>query len=120
MLSQALAAEHHLHVGEAFTLPSPRPTRLRVAALTTNLGWPPGAIILSSGEYARAWASGDPSAYEIQTQPGASAAAVRDRVQRALGAETGLAVETVAEREQRHYALAARASRGSRRSGCSC
>ena len=89
VLSQALAAEHHLHVGQAFTLPSPRPTHLRVAALTTNLGWPPGAIILSSGDYARAWASSDPSAYEIQTTPGASVATVRNRVQRSLESERG-------------------------------
>src|SRR4029077_10082143 len=40
VLSQALAAEHHLHVGQVFVLPSPRLTRLRVAALSTNLGWP--------------------------------------------------------------------------------
>lgn len=107
VLSQALAAEHHLRVGQTFTLPSQRPTRLRVAALSTNLGWPPGTIILNSGDYARAWGSGEPSAYEIQIKAGASAGTVRDRVQRALGSETGIAVETVGERERRHYALAA-------------
>ncbi len=88
VISQALASEHHLHVGQAFTLPAPRPIRLRVAALSTNLGWPPGAIILSSSDYARAWGSGDPSAYEIQTAPGVSAVAVRSGVQRALGPRT--------------------------------
>ena len=107
VLSQALAEEHHLHVGEAFTLPSPRPLTLRVAALTTNLGWPPGAIVLSSSSYARAWANSDPSAYQIQTAAGASATAVRTLVRRALASEPGLAVETATEREQRHYAVAA-------------
>jgi putative ABC transport system permease protein len=107
VLSQALAAEHHLHVGDAFTLPSPRPLALRVAALTTNLGWPPGALILSSGAYARAWASDDPSAYAIQTAPGVPPAVVRDRVRRALTSMPGLAVETAGERERRHYAVAA-------------
>jgi putative ABC transport system permease protein len=105
VISQALASEHHLSVGQAFTLPSPYPTRLRVAALSTNLGWPPGAIILSSGEYEHAWASSEPSAYEIQTQPGASPAAVRRLVQRTLGPATGLTVETVAERTRRHLTL---------------
>ena len=57
VLSQALASEHHLHVGQTFTLPSPQPARLRVAALSTNLGWPPGAIIMNSSDYARAWAA---------------------------------------------------------------
>jgi putative ABC transport system permease protein len=107
VLSQALAGEAHLHVGETFTLPSPRPLRLRVAGLTTNLGWPPGVVMLSASDYARAWASGEPSAYEIQTVPGVSVATVRDRLRRALGSETGLVVETAAERQRRHYALAA-------------
>jgi putative ABC transport system permease protein len=106
VLSQALASEQHLHIGQTFTLPSPHPTSLRVAALSTNLGWPPGAIILSSDDYAHAWASSsDPSAYEIQIKPGVPAATVRRLAQRALGSETGLTVETLAERSQRHYAL---------------
>jgi putative ABC transport system permease protein len=109
VLSQELASEHHLHVGQAFTLPSPRPQRMRVAALTTNLGWPPGAIILSSNSYARAWASSNPSAYEIQTTPGTSVVTVRKLVRNAFKSETGLAVETSAERERRHYAVAAQA-----------
>jgi putative ABC transport system permease protein len=107
VLSQALAAEHDLHAGQAFTLPSPRPVKLRVAGLTTNLGWPPGTVILSSGSYALAWENGEPSAYEIQTTADTSILAVRDRVRRALESETGLAVETSTEREQRHYAAAA-------------
>jgi putative ABC transport system permease protein len=107
VLSQALAEERHLHVGQAFTLPSPRPQIMRVAGLTTNLGWPPGAIVLSSEGYARAWFSGDPSAYEIVTSPGSAVVAVRERVQRALGSSPGLTVETSTEREQRDYAAAA-------------
>jgi putative ABC transport system permease protein len=107
VLSQALAAEHHLRVGEAFVLPSPRPRTLRVAALSTNLGWPPGAIIMNAADYAQGWGSSDPSAYQIQTKPGVPTRTVRSLVQRALGSETGLVVETSSEREQRHDALAA-------------
>lgn len=107
VLSQALASEHHLHVGQSFTLPAPHPTVLRVAALTSNLGWPPGSIILASSDYARAWASDAPSAYQLQTSPRASPAHVRALVERVLGADTGLTVETSAERQRRHYALAA-------------
>ncbi len=106
VLSQALAAERHLHVGESFVLPSPRPTTLRVAALSTNLGWPPGSVIVGADTYAQAWGSDAPSAYEIQTWPGVSAASVRERVARALGAQSGLVVETAAEREHLHYVLA--------------
>ncbi len=106
MLSKALAAEHGLHVGSAFVLPSPEPRTFRVAALSTNLGWPPGAIIMGSSDYAHAWASNEPSALEIQTDPGAQPPAVRSLIQKALGPNTGLVAETTAEREQRHYTLA--------------
>jgi putative ABC transport system permease protein len=106
VLSQALASEHHLQVGQSFTLPSPRPIALRLAGVTTNLGWPPGAIVLNSQDYAHAWNQSEPTAYEIQTTAGASAASVRDLVRRTLGPGTGLVVETASEREQRHYALA--------------
>jgi putative ABC transport system permease protein len=103
VLSEALAHENHLNIGDSFTLPSPVPTTLRVAALTTNLGWPPGALILSATEYARAWGSNAPSAYEIQTHNGVSLAATRNEVQRALG--PGLAAETSPERRARDYAV---------------
>ncbi len=103
VLSEALAHENHLNIGDSFTLPSPIPTTLRVAALTTNLGWPPGAVILNTTEYARAWASNAPSAYEIQTHTGASLPAVRKDVQRALS--PGLAAETSSERRARDYAV---------------
>ncbi|MGA9315811.1 MAG: FtsX-like permease family protein, partial [Solirubrobacteraceae bacterium] len=106
-LSQALADENHLRVGEAFTLPSPRPETFRVAALTTNLGWPPGAIVLNSQDYATAWASTDPSAYEIHTTPGVAPGTVRREAQAALGPNTGLTVQTASERERLHYKLAA-------------
>ena len=106
-LSQALADENHLRVGEAFTLPSPQPETFRVAALTTNLGWPPGAIILTSQDYATAWASTDPSAYEIHTTPGVAPGTVRREAQAALGPNTGLTVQTAGERERLHYKLAA-------------
>jgi putative ABC transport system permease protein len=99
VISQALAAEHDLRVGEAFTLPSPRPTVLRVAALSTNLGWPPGVILMSAGEYARMWASEEVTAYGIALKPGVTAGQGRAEVQRALGAGSGLVVETRQQRE---------------------
>ena len=99
VLSQALAAEHHLHIGDSFVLPSPRPAVLRVAALSTNIGWPSGAVILSSADYARAWGSADASAYNIALQPGVSPQRGAAEVARALGAHSGLAVQTSRQRE---------------------
>lgn len=106
VISQALASEEDLHVGQAFTLPSPQPTRMRIAALSSNLGWPPGAVIISASTYERAWQSSNPSALQIQTAPGASPGMVGRLVRQKLGANTGLIVETAQEREHRHYALA--------------
>lgn len=105
VMSNALASEHHLHVGQPFTLPGPRPMVLRVAAISTDLGWPPGALILNSNDYARAWATNQPSAYEIQLERGVSPANIRRRAQAVLAARSGLAVESLNERQQRHFNL---------------
>jgi putative ABC transport system permease protein len=106
VLSQALAHEKHLRVGDSFTVPSQVPITLRVVALSTNLGWPPGAMILSSYAYARGWGSAEPSAFEVQVRSGFAAVTVRAEIERTLGRGSGLAVETRAERQARHYALA--------------
>ncbi len=100
VISKAIATQHHLHIGSIFTLPSPRPTKFRVAALSTNVGWPPGAIIISADSYATAWESNDASAYELQDTPGVQSATVRREAQRALGAVSGLQVQTAAQRER--------------------
>jgi putative ABC transport system permease protein len=100
VLSRAVAAQHGLRIGQSFTLPSPHPMSFRVAALTTNLGWPPGAIILSPSDYVRAWESADPSAYNVMLAPGASLGSVSAEIRRALGSESALTVETARRREQ--------------------
>ncbi|HEY4276684.1 MAG TPA: ABC transporter permease [Conexibacter sp.] len=102
-LSQAVADDLHVGVGDRVALPTPVPTTLRVAALTTNIGWAPGAMILNADDYARAWGSEEPSALLIDTTPGASPAAVKRGVDAAL-ATTSAAVETRAERMDVHYA----------------
>jgi putative ABC transport system permease protein len=107
VVSQAIADERHLHIGQKFLLPSPRPTSFRVAALSTNIGWPPGAIIVNADDYARAWESSDTSAYEVVPQPGVALQTVRDEAQRAIGSSSGLAVQTAVERE-RHQRAASR------------
>lgn len=101
VVSQAIADEYHLSVGSTFTLPAPRPLTLRVAATGTNAGWAPGAIIVNSDDYAHAWASGNPSAYNISLLPGFSPALARAEIIKALGKSSGLTVQTAAERERR-------------------
>ncbi len=109
VLSRALAAEHHLRVGDALTLPTPDPTPLRIAALSTNLGWAPGAIVMSAAAYARAWGSTDASAYDVQLDPGVPPARVVSELRRALGPGSGLAVQSAAAHAARQEALSRQA-----------
>lgn len=99
VLSQVLASEHHLHIGSRFTLPSADPITLRVAATVSNLGWPPGAIILSSGDFIHAWGTSNPTAYDVSITPGASPVRVASAIRRALGPAAGLSVQTERQRE---------------------
>jgi putative ABC transport system permease protein len=105
VLSQALAAEHHLQIGDAFTLPSPDPTAFRVAALSTNIGWAPGAVTMNAADYARAWATQDASAYNVLLAPGVNAHAVAAAIRHKLGAGTGLGVQTAGAHEAEQNAL---------------
>ena len=99
VISKAIADERHLRIGSSFLLPSPRPIALRVAALSTNIGWPPGAVILGSADYARAWNSAEASAYNIDLAPNVSPAQGVAEVRRALGPGSGLSVQTAGQRE---------------------
>jgi putative ABC transport system permease protein len=102
VVSQVVAKQHHLSVGQPFTLPAPFPETLRVAALSTNLGWPPGAIVLSARDYVRGWGRVQPTAYNVMLSTRASPAAVHEEILRALGpGASGLAVETASRRNAR-------------------
>ncbi|HEV3045743.1 MAG TPA: FtsX-like permease family protein [Solirubrobacteraceae bacterium] len=96
----AFASEHGLSVGSPFTLPTPAgPARLRVAAITTNLGWSPGAIILDTSDYRRLWQTAEPSALEVKLRPGVGQDAGRRRVEGAIADRPGLHVQTLRDRE---------------------
>jgi putative ABC transport system permease protein len=99
--SEAIAHELHLHIGESFTLPSPYPATFRLAGLSTNGGWPPGAIIINAEDYARAWGSNAASGLNISIAQGFSLAQARALVTRTLGPGSGLAVQTADERASR-------------------
>ena len=106
-VSKQLAAAEHVKPGGVLALPTPSgPVRFRVAATTTNLGWSAGAIVLSAADYRRAWESADPSALEVDVRRGTNPQSVRSEIQRALGPETGLQVQTSAQRAAAADALA--------------
>jgi putative ABC transport system permease protein len=94
VLSQALAAEHHLRTGDTATIPSPVPATVRVAALSTNIGWAPGAVIMSAPDYARAWGSTEASAFNVLLDPGISPMRAVTALRHALGPSSGLSVQT--------------------------
>jgi putative ABC transport system permease protein len=105
VLSQAIASERHLHVGEAVRLPSPDPQTFHIAALSTNVGWAPGAVVMNASDFARAWGSDAASAYSVLLDPGfAPARAVRE-IGSALGAESGFTVQTAQQHAGRQGAL---------------
>jgi putative ABC transport system permease protein len=99
-VSTTIASEFHLHVGQTFQLPAPRPTNFRVAAVTTNFGWPPGAIVLNADDYAQAWSSNAASAYQVDLKPGISPLQGQREVQRVLGKNSSLSVQTAQQRAQ--------------------
>lgn len=90
-MSQQLANELHATLGGRVILPTPTgPAALRVAAITTNLGWPGGAIIMNLGDFDRLWATQSPSALAITLVPGTNVARERRAIQSALGPSSGL------------------------------
>jgi putative ABC transport system permease protein len=102
-VSEGFAKSQGLRVGDFFELPTPSgPAHFGVAAITTNLGWPSGAIILNTSDYSRAWQTPDPSALEVNLKPGVSPQQGRDEVLRAIGNRPGLGVQTLSEREQQY------------------
>lgn len=102
-LSEGIAEKLGVGVGDRLALPSPVPTEFRVAALTTNGGWPGGALFMNTGDFARAWGEDAASALGIAVDPDASAVAVAQLVRRELGRGSPLRVETRGERVRHHH-----------------
>jgi putative ABC transport system permease protein len=100
VVSKQIAEGHHVGVGGTLTLPTPTGNaRFRVAALTTNLAWPPGVIFIGTGDYSRLWQTSTPTALGVDLRPGVNAQLARGAIARALGRGSGLEVATAARRE---------------------
>ena len=92
-VSEQIASEYHVGVGDTLTLPTPSGEEsFKVAATTTNFGWTPGAILMSTGAYERYWASQAPSALGVDLVPTANASVVKSAIEHELGAGSGLEV----------------------------
>lgn len=105
-VSSGFAEERNLKVGDHFTLPTPNGlARLRVAAVTTNIGWTPGALTLSASDFRKYWGApgqplaNAPTAFEVDLKPDVSFAAGRQAVRAALADRPGLVVQSLPQRE---------------------
>jgi putative ABC transport system permease protein len=98
-ISQPIAREYHLHLGERFTLPTPTGyANFRLAATIANYGWLPGAIVMNADDHARLWASDTASELSVTLAPGVSIQDGKSAVERALPSGSALAVKTDSER----------------------
>jgi putative ABC transport system permease protein len=98
-VSAGFAGEHHLRVGETFSLPTPSgAARFGVAAIMTNSGWPPGAITINTTDYRRYWQTTDAAALEVNLAANTDVSQVQHAITAALGAGSGLSVRTADER----------------------
>lgn len=98
-LSQQVAQAAHVKRNGRVTLPTPSGSvTYRVAAITTNLGWTSGAVVMSDVDYRRAWDTSNPSALEVAVTDGASVAAVQRAIRAAIAGYGGLRVQTNGQR----------------------
>jgi putative ABC transport system permease protein len=90
-VSSSLAAEQHLHVGGVLELSTPAGAeRARVAAITTNSGWPAGTITLAAADYRSWWRTDEVSALEVSLRAGMDPRVGTRAVRGVLGSRTGL------------------------------
>lgn len=109
-VSDVFAKDHALRVGAPFSLQTPTGAlQLRVAAITTNLGWPPGGVILSATDYRRAWATDSPTALQIDLRRGVAPTQAKAAVEAAITSRPGLRVQTLRERQQQYAGLSRQA-----------
>lgn len=91
-LASTDAAEWHLHLGEAFAIPTPTGyARFRLAATIANYGWPGGTLVIGSADYKRLWRTTKAGLLEVRFRGGVSEGRAVRAVRGAL-AGSGLTV----------------------------
>jgi putative ABC transport system permease protein len=98
-LSQTIAREQHLRLGERFRLPTPSGfTRVRLAATIANYGWLSGAVVMSGDEHARLWGDADATQLGVTLEPGITVEEGKRAIEQALPRGSALNVESYDER----------------------
>jgi putative ABC transport system permease protein len=91
VIPQQVAEEHHVRVGQSLALPTPSGSvPFRIAATTTNLGWPTGVIVMNTADYTRAWRTSAPTALGVVLKPGVKVSQALSTIGRYLGPGSGL------------------------------
>jgi putative ABC transport system permease protein len=94
VVSRQIAAEHHARVGGRILIPTPSgDIAMRIAAASTNFGWPTGVVFMSTSDYSRYWGTPIPAALAVTLAPGADAQAARRAIASTL--PRGSALEVV-------------------------
>jgi len=98
-ISQTIADEDHLQLGERFTLPTPAGSAsFRLAATIANYGWLSGAIVMSGEDHARLWPSATATQLSVTLKSGVSSDRGKGIVERALPSGSALTVQSAEER----------------------
>jgi putative ABC transport system permease protein len=99
-LSQTLALQRHLHLGQRFTIPTPTGiASLRLAAITANYGWLSGAIVINGDEHARLWnENATASQLAVTFAPGTLIDQGKHAIEAALPVGSALSVQSTQER----------------------
>jgi putative ABC transport system permease protein len=106
-VSKQIAEEQHAHIGQNIALPTPTGiAHFRVAALTTNFGWPGGAVLMDTADFSRLWATKAPAALAVDFTPGTETGQAQRAVVASLGANSGLEAITAATWSERFDTLA--------------
>jgi putative ABC transport system permease protein len=102
VLSQQIVSEHHLHDGGPVRLPTPAGlVTLRLAATSTNFGWPTGVLFMNTRDYARAFATDALTALGVELNPDINIYIYKKIIERSLGPRSGLEVITPSVRAAR-------------------
>ncbi len=110
VVSKPIAEEQHVSVGDTIKLPTPTGTAaFKLAALTTNFGWPGGAILMNTTDYSHRWATNAPSALALNLAPGTNVARAKYAIDAALGRDSSLETITAATWRERFDSLAGEA-----------
>jgi putative ABC transport system permease protein len=100
LISQTIASQYKLRLGERFSLPTPSGSRsFRLAGTISNYGWLPGAVLVNGGEYSRLWRTTRASQLAVTLKPGTPIGQGKLAVRSALPSGSALSVQTDSERQ---------------------